>query len=125
MQALLLDAENKRFKRVDIEDDWRILAKSLNCEYVEIVHRYIGKKPYTIICDDAGAKKDNPIPSAYNSYGDVVLFGNLLFFSYSPGEELEALADDDFEYLKQSLTTITVIRESCREKIPVVINVGK
>ena len=79
-----------------IEDNIDTFYKLINCDSVEMPQRQINGKYFTIICDEEGALKSNPIVSACSHKGDAMLVGNLIITGL-PNEygELTGLSDDD------------------------------
>lgn len=86
--------ENPKIKH--IEDDIDTFYKLINCDNVEMPQRQINGKYFTIICDEEGTLKSNPIVSACSHKGDAMLVGNLIITGL-PNEygDLTGLSDDD------------------------------
>ncbi|MBQ6980024.1 MAG: DUF3846 domain-containing protein [Clostridia bacterium] len=61
-----------------IEDNIDTFYKLINCNSVEMPQRQINGKYFTIICDEEGTLKSNPIVSACSHKGDAMLVGNLI-----------------------------------------------
>ena len=80
--VLVFDAEKRTFKHTTIStlDD---IYENLNCRCFDIATRKIGDTYYDIYCDDEGLLKENPIVSAINHNGEVMLVGNLLFAKHN------------------------------------------
>lgn len=79
-----------------IEDDIDTFYKLINCDSVEMPQRQINGKYFTIICDEEGALKSNPIVSACSHKGEPMLVGNLIITGL-PNEygDLTGLSDND------------------------------
>ena len=65
-------------KIMNIEDDIDTFYKLINCDSIELPQREINGKYFTIICDEEGRLKDNPIVSACSHKGDPMIVGNLI-----------------------------------------------
>ena len=106
MKALLLDSVNKEVKEVNpqgLEDYYDMIG----CKCIDIVTRSIGKKWYEIICDDEGLLTNDPIISAIDNFGQVMLVGNLIICGPVDGEgELTDLSDNDIKYIKKRIMTL-------------------
>lgn len=79
-----------------IEDNIDTFYKMLNCRTIEMPQREINGTYFTIICDEEGALKNNPIISACSHKGEPMLVGNLIITGL-PDEDgnLTGLYDDD------------------------------
>ena len=79
-----------------IEDDYDMCRKLIKCNNMEMPQRQINGKYFTIICDEEGRLKDNPIISACSHKGEPMIVGNLIITGL-PNEDgdLTGLSDDD------------------------------
>lgn len=68
---------------------------ALGCDCIDIVTRKIGGKAFDIICDDEALLKADPIPSACNYSGYVMLYGALLVCKNDGRGNLASLTDDE------------------------------
>ena len=106
MKALLLDTVGKTTKVVDantLEDYYRMIG----CDCIDIVTRKIGRKVYDIIVDDEGLLKSDPIISAIDDFGRVMLVGSMIICGLADAEgELTDLSDNDIRYIKKRIQTL-------------------
>ena len=104
--VLVFDAENREFKRTMIstlED----IYDNLNCRCFDIATRRIGDNYYDIYCDDEGLLKEEPIVSAINHSGEVMLVGNLLFAKHDEEGETVGLKETEvMEILENAVKVI-------------------
>lgn len=101
MRMLLIDVKNNKIKPVDVNGLYDYY-QYIDCRCIDIVRRKIGGKYFEIIIDDEGLLVNNPIPSAINKYGEVMLVGNLLI---AGGEvvdgELIGITDSEIIHILQ------------------------
>lgn len=101
MKSLLLDTVKKEIRQVDpkgLQDYYELLG----CDCIDIVTRKIGHQYYDIVCDDEGLLKDDPIISAIDDLGRVMLVGSLIICGLADNEgELTDLSDRDIPYIKK------------------------
>ena len=106
MKALLLDTMEKTTKVVNpagLQDYYDLI----HCDCIDIVTRRIGRKWYDIICDDEGTFVDDPLISAVDDFGRVMLVGNLIICGLANGEgELTDLTSNDIKYIKKRIQTL-------------------
>lgn len=77
------------------------IYQMLDIECLEIVSKSFGrqKRRFTIICDDEGALKENPIPTVFGQCNrNVQIFGNC-FICSNDGPELESLTIEEAGYI--------------------------
>ena len=110
MKALLLDTVGKTTKVVDantLEDYYGLIG----CDCIDIVTRKIGRKVYDIIVDDEGLLKDDPIISAIDDFGRVMLVGSMIICGLADAEgELTDLSDNDIRYIKKRIQTLNTLK---------------
>lgn len=103
MKALLIDVMENKFEVVNVnglEDYYRLI----HCTTIDIVNRGIKGKRYDIICDDEGTFSDDPLISAIDDLGRVMLVGNLIVCGEADEEgNLTALTDDDIKHIKENI----------------------
>ena len=108
MKMLMLDVENKDVKMVEANslDDY---YKLIGCEYVDIIHRWIGDVEVEIVLDDEGLLVNAPKPSGISIDGTPVLFGNLLIASgrVTDDGELTELTEEEVDEIMDNVATIT------------------
>lgn len=103
MKALLLDTVEKTTKIVNPEglSDY---YEMLRCRTIDIVTRKIGRKWYDIIVDDEGLLKEDPLISAIDDFGRVMLVGSLIICGVADDEgELTDLNANDIQYIKKRI----------------------
>lgn len=109
-KALFLDTVNKATRVVDVstlEDYYKLIG----CRCIDIVTRKIGRKVYDIICDDEGTFVDDPLISAIDDVGRVMLVGNLIVCGLADDEgELTSLSPEDIRYIKKRVQTLDTRR---------------
>ena len=108
MKMLMLDVENKGVKMVEANglDDY---YKLIGCDYVDIIHRWIGDVEVEIVLDDEGLLVNAPKPSGISVDGTPVLFGNLLIASgrVTDDGELTELTEEEVDEIMDNVATIT------------------
>jgi len=105
-KALFLDTVGKTTKTVNV-NDLEDYYKLIGCRVIDIVSRKIGKKWYDIIVDDEGLLKEDPIISAIDDYGRVMLVGSLIICGLADMEgELTDLSDNDVKYIKNRIQSM-------------------
>ena len=108
MKMLMLDVENKDVKMVEANglDDY---YKLIGCNYVDIIHRWIGDVEVEIVLDDEGLLVNAPKPSGISIDGTPVLFGNLLIASgrVTDDGELTELTEEEVDEIMDNVATIT------------------
>ena len=106
MRALLLDTVNKQTKEVNpqgLQDYYEMIG----CDCIDIVSRRIGKKRYEIICDDEGLLTDDPLISAIDDMGQVMLVGSLIICGLANSEgDLTELSDSDIKYIRNRVVAL-------------------
>ena len=82
---------------ITVEDDLHAFYEKLQCDLIELPQRKIGDKYFTIMCDEEGAIKMDPICSAVDNEEDQnpMLFGSLMFFNDDGEGDLTSLTDED------------------------------
>ena len=108
MKMLMLDVVNKDVKMVEangLADYYRLIG----CNYVDIIHRWIGDVEVEIVLDDEGVLVENPKPSGISVDGTPVLFGNLLIASgrVTDDGELTELTEEEVDKIMDNVATIT------------------
>ena len=106
MKSILLDTNTKEVKIVDpqgLQDYYDMIG----CNCIDIVTRKIGRNYYDIICDDNGLLNDDPLISAIDDLGRVMLVGSLIICGLADSEgELTDLSDNDIRYIKKRITRL-------------------
>ena len=103
LKTILLNVEKGNVEELEVENELHAFYKTMNVDMIEFTYRKIGKKVFTIMCDEEGLLKGNPIPSAINERGQVQIVGNLLFFNDSDDGDLKSLSEKDIKEIKENL----------------------
>ena len=105
LTGVLIDPENNIAEVRTIEDTLDNLYEMLHCDLIDIVERDVDGRRMSFICDDEGALKNDPYPSALsprNSQGYHVMLVGALFI-VAPGTDDEgnnlSLNEDDQKYV--------------------------
>lgn len=106
MKTLLLDVFNETVEDIEIEDELQAFYDRLDCSYIDIVKRKIGRKWFNVMCDDEGLFRSPQKISAVDNYGKAMFVGNLMFFHDDGEGNLVGLSDDDIAYIKRRITKI-------------------
>ena len=108
MKMLMLDVENKDVKMVEANslDDY---YKLIGCNYVDIIHRWIGDVEVEIVLNDEGLLVNAPKPSGISIDGTPMLFGNLLIASgrVTDDGELTELDQEEIDEIMDNVATIS------------------
>ena len=101
LRGVLVDVENKKVEAIEIADDLEKYYEILNCTCIDIVQRRIGRKNFTIICDDEGLFSAAPKISAINNLGQAQLVGNLFIVAAGSDEDgnLIGLSKSEADYI--------------------------
>ena len=103
MKALFLDSINKTTSVVN-PDSLQDYYDLIGCGCIDIVTRKIGRKVYDIIVDDEGLLKNDPLISAIDDLGRVMLVGSLIVCGVADEEgELTDLSAADIKYIKKRI----------------------
>jgi len=106
MKAILLDTVKKTTTVVN-PTDLQDYYKMIGCRCIDIVTRKIGRKVYDIVCDDEGTFVDDPLISAIDDFGNVMLVGSLIICGLADSEgELTDLTPADIQYIKKRIQTL-------------------
>lgn len=103
MKTLLLDVRQKELREIEIEDDLHAFYKALDVDMIELPMRCIGDKEYSIMCDEEGLLKANPIISCISETNRTdVICGSVMFFNTDyDTAELVGLTDDDIKNIRE------------------------
>lgn len=114
--VLVFDVEKREFRRAVCKDLDDYYAQ-LNCSCFDIATRKIGETYYDIYCDDEGLLKDNPIVSAINYRGEVMLVGNLIFAHHDEEGNTVGLKERDVREILHEVAIANIDDEA----VPVVL----
>lgn len=108
----LIDVQNGTAGPVTIDKSLESYYKVLNCEFIDIVSRAIGseKRVFDIICDDEALMNDDARLSAVDTYGNMMLFGNLLIVKFDGVDDEMSLTEDGIRYVRQYVKTLGTYR---------------
>ena len=111
LTGILVDVENEDVKVIEIEDKLDEFYRILNCDIIDIAHRYIGDKRFNIVCDDEGLFKDEPKISAIDNLGNMMLVGNLFIVSGKNYDgELHSLSEEEIKHILARVHSISTHR---------------
>ena len=105
MKTILIDVYNEKVEVIDVEPNLETFYEKIDCRCIDIVRRKIGKKIFTIVCDDEGLFHEPQKISAINNIGEPMLVGNLMIFN-EKANDLSGLSNDDVEYIRKYVGTI-------------------
>lgn len=71
----------------------------LRCDMIDMPERYIGKRVFTIICDDEGLLKAPAYVSAVGSDGSPMLVGPLFVVKFDGVDDVTSLSDEELDYV--------------------------
>lgn len=104
LYGVLLDVCNEKFEAIEIEDTLDELYRVTNCSCIDMPVRKIGRKYFTLICDDEGLCKANPKISAIDNLGQPQLVGNLFIVSAeNVNGELQSLTKSEATYIMKRI----------------------
>ena len=81
MKGYLFVANTKEVIRVSVPDELDEYYALLNCDYIEVIYRYINGKLTKLIIDEEGKLKQNQIISGMAFDGEESIVGNILIES--------------------------------------------
>ena len=112
MKYLLIDVINNKVEMVEadgLDDFYRLL----NCRCIDIIHRKIGDTECTLIIDDEGLLKADPIISAIDVSGLPCLVGNIFIASDRTVDgELTELTNEEVQDIMFNVAEITTLKRS-------------
>ena len=94
--------------KTEIPADLSGYYEAIDCDCIDIVTRTINGKPFTIICDDEGLLKENPVPSAIDKNENTMLVGNI-FVCNSDGENLASLSEEEAKFVIDNVSNYTLL----------------
>ena len=108
----LIDVQNGTAGPVTIDNSLEGYSQILNCNFIDIASRVIGgeKREFDIICDDEALMNDDARLSAVDTYGNMMLFGNLFVVKFNGVDDEMSLTVDDINYVKQYVMTLGTYR---------------
>lgn len=116
MKTLVLNVYENRLYEMELSDraDDRLgeFYKALDCNCIDMVERKIGRKYFTVVCDDEGLFREDARISAINNLGGVMLVGNLAFVNVDDNGYTVGLSRDEINYIKKR------IQPMCTQKHP-------
>lgn len=102
MKGLLLDTINQKVQVVDCENSLDAWYRLLNCDMIEMPEIKIGGKYFTIICDEEGLLKSEPIISGVGI--NIGLVGNLLIFNTDRENcDVTDLTNEDISLIRDNI----------------------
>ena len=106
--AVFVDVYNEcRARKIRVDHDLEAWYKLLDCQWVEMPLRWIGDKPFIIICDEEGTFRSDCKVSARNG-DEVMLVGNLLVVAEGDTEEgdIRGLTEQEAKYVMDHVRAI-------------------
>ena len=85
----------KKYIKPDLDEYYRLL----DCTCIDMPTRWIGGKPFIIICDDEGMFRSDRKVSAVDANGEPALVGNLLVVAFDGREDVRGLTDDEADMI--------------------------
>lgn len=122
LKAFYIDPATDTAEPRTVEDSLSSFYQLLHCSSIEIVTRRIGAaqrtgscgrtyREYSIICDEEGALLEDPLISAIDDYGNVMLVGSLLIVGLPDDEgELTGLTDEDIKHIRYNVMPLSTRR---------------
>lgn len=109
MKALLVDVMENEVEEVDV-NDLQDYYKLIHCDTVEIVSRLIGDKRFDLIADEEGLFVNDPLISAIDSSGNVMLVGNLIVCGEPDADgKMTPLTDEDIRLIQSHIQQMRTI----------------
>ena len=104
IRVFFINAKAKNSQTIEIIPDLSNYYHFIDCQHIDIVTRKIGDKFFDIICDDEALFVENPQPTAIDSNGNSMLYGNLIICGIADknGDET-SLTDNDIALIKQNM----------------------
>lgn len=123
INVLILDPINGLPQLKVIEDSLQEYYRILNCNFIDIVKRYIGGKPFIFVIDDIGALKKELYPSLIDSKGNPMLVGPIIIAN-AEGEDLSSLTERDLFYLNDYIKRAVVFKNGNQTEITLLTEGG-
>ena len=102
MKVVHIDVSTGTAAIKDVEHSLAAWYRLLDCDLVEMVDRRIGRKRFTVICDEEGTFKEDCWISAIDNLGRGMFVGSLLIVN-GPDEEgnTQGLTQEEAEYIME------------------------
>ena len=81
MKGYVFVADTKEVIKVSVPDELDEYYALLNCDYIEVIYRYVNGKLTKLIVDEEGKLKQNQIITGMSFDGEESLVGNILIES--------------------------------------------
>lgn len=107
--GVLISPDEGTAKKITIEKSLTGYYRALNCDCIDIFKIKIGGEEYCVVCDDEGALKPDPLPSAFDKSKKPMLVGRL-FVCRAEDDDLRSLDDEEAVFVM--VRTIPVIIDS-------------
>ena len=104
MRTVYINVTTGKASVIDAEHSLDAWYDLIGCRLVEMVERRIGRKRYTVICDEEGTFRPDCKISAISNMGEVMFVGSLLIVN-GPDEEgnTQELTEEDAEYIMERI----------------------
>lgn len=115
--GFFVDPENNTAEPCTIEKSLDAYYELLQCDLIDIVSRSIGEEFYYIICDDEALLKADPIPSAIDRKGEVVLCGPIFIVNDDGECDVCSLTPDDIKHLQKRVSKFALRKSQHSSRI--------
>lgn len=92
-----VDPENCIAEPRTIEHSLEGYYALLRCDLIDMPERRIGGEYFTIICDDEGLLKENPVVSAYDPMGNPALVGPIFVVKFDGKDDVRSLTEEELD----------------------------
>ena len=122
--GVLIDVKTGTASTVTIKDELNEYYKILDCKYIDIYGRKVGKCWYSIVCDDEGALREGATVSAIGLRGEIAFYGNLFILGKVQDDgELHSLTDEEHINLMKNISKEVVYSNGEKEIRTMLFNV--
>lgn len=99
IKGILINEKERKVEIKEIEDKLEAYYDILKCDCIDICHRLIGGKWFTIVCDDEGLLDASNSISAFDHRNLSLLVGNLFICLDGNDSNLHSLDEEDFNLI--------------------------
>ena len=107
MKGYIIDTVKGTHGEINCNGDLQSYCDAINCDYIDIAYRQIDGVGFDIVRNAEGLLRYNPVISAMDKNGNIMLVGSLLFFHHNDNGEFTSLSDEDIVLLKKHVHTYT------------------
>ncbi len=123
MRSYLIDTINGTHGYVDCPDSLQAFYDTIGCDCIDIALRAVDGREFDIVCDDEALCQDDPIPSACDGSGKVMLYGSLLLFHHDDDGNLTEISEDDVDHIMANVRKAFMRDGNKSKEISVLCNV--